>query len=252
MKPIRVMSYNIHKGFSLNRQFTLDKIRDFIRQHSADILLLQEVVGENIKMKKKLATWPIDSQLEFLADSVWSHHAYGKNAIYDHGHHGNAILSAWPIITYENIDISTNPIEKRGLLHATISREGEKLHLLCSHLNLFESGRKIQLRRIVERIKTYIPDGEPLILAGDFNDWREKASSVFLQELGLSEVFLKLHGKHALTFPSREPYLALDRIYVRGFECISARCYTSPSLWELSDHGALYAELKRSPTETEL
>src|SRR5690606_13695010 len=112
-------------------------------------------------------------------------------------------------------------------------------------------GRKVQLQRIIERIKSQIPDGEPLILAGDFNDWREKASSVFFEELGLVEVFLKLQGKHALTFPSREPYLALDRIYVRGFECLSARCYTSPSFWELSDHGALYAELGRSTPWTE-
>ena len=246
MKPIKVMSYNIHKGFSMNRQFTLEKIRDFIRKHSADVVFLQEVVGENMKLRKKHAEWPLDSQLEFLADSVWSHHAYGKNAVYDHGHHGNAVLSAWPILSYENINISTNPIEKRGLLHATISREGEQLHLLCSHLNLLERGRRTQIKKIIERIRNHVPDGEPLILAGDFNDWREKISTALLEELGLVEVFFKIHGKHALTFPSREPYLALDRIYVRGFECLTAQCFTSASLQELSDHGALLAELGRS------
>jgi endonuclease/exonuclease/phosphatase family metal-dependent hydrolase len=245
MKSLKVMSYNIHKGFSINRQFTLAKIKDFIRQHHSDIVFLQEVVGENTKHKKKITEWPLDSQLEFLADSVWSHHAYGKNSIYDHGHHGNAVLSSWPILVYENIDISTNRLEDRGLMHVVISREGEQIHLLCAHLDLLEKGRQIQLKKIVQRVKEHIPDNEPLILAGDFNDWREKATDIFFNELGLVEVFHKLHGEHALTFPSRKPHLPLDRIYVRGFEPLTARCLTTNSLSELSDHGAMIAEISR-------
>lgn len=242
---IKVMSYNIHKGFSMNRQYTLGAIKDFIRQNHADIVFLQEVIGENIKYKKKITDWPIDSQLEYLADSVWSHHAYGKNAVNDHGHHGNALLSSWPIINYENINISTNPLEKRGLLHGTIHRDGESIHLLCAHLNLFEKGRTIQMGKIIDRIKKLIPENEPLILAGDFNDWRERISGQLNKELGLVETHQLLHGKHALTFPSSAPKIALDRIYVRGFECVTARCLTSPALGELSDHAALLSEIKR-------
>jgi endonuclease/exonuclease/phosphatase family metal-dependent hydrolase len=245
MKSINVMSYNIHKGFSINRQFTLGKIKEFIRTHHTDLVFLQEVVGQNSKQQKKIAEWPMDSQLEYLADSVWSHHAYGKNSIYDHGHHGNAILSSWPILVYENIDISTNRLEDRGLMHVVVSRDGEKIHLLCVHLDLLEKGRQIQLKKIIQRIREHIPDGEPLILAGDFNDWREKASKLFLDELGLIEVYHSLYGKHALTFPSRKPHLPLDRIYVRGFEPVAARCLTTNSLSELSDHGAMTAEIKR-------
>ncbi len=40
----------------------------------------------------------LDSQFAFLADEIWPHFAYGKNAIYSAGHHGNAILSKHPIL----------------------------------------------------------------------------------------------------------------------------------------------------------
>ncbi len=45
---IKVLSYNVHKGFcASNRRFLLDEIRDNIRQVDADLVFLQEVVGEN-------------------------------------------------------------------------------------------------------------------------------------------------------------------------------------------------------------
>jgi len=79
----RLCSYNIHKGFSsLNNRFVLNEIRHAIRLLNSDIVLLQEVMGEDIHPDARRQ----DNQFEFLADSVWSHHAYGKNAIYSKGH----------------------------------------------------------------------------------------------------------------------------------------------------------------------
>ncbi len=60
---------------------------------------------------------PID---EFLADTMWSDYAYGRNAVYPEGHHGNAVLSRFPIEYYENRDISVGNGEKRGLLYCRI------------------------------------------------------------------------------------------------------------------------------------
>ncbi len=185
-------------------------------------------------------------QLEYLADSIWTHHAYGKNAIYSEGHHGNAILSHNQMLAWENIDISNNRFERRGLLHATIEpiAPGQKeVHVVCVHLDLFEKGRIQQLERIVKRIHEHVPDGSPLIIAGDFNDWRENASEILEAELGVSEVFRALHGKHARSFPAWFPFLPLDRIYIRDFKPIEARCFTAAPWDRLSDHGALLAEL---------
>jgi endonuclease/exonuclease/phosphatase family metal-dependent hydrolase len=244
---MKILTYNIHKGFSLDQRFVLDSIRKAVESVDADIVFLQEVVGENHKYKKIHDTWPVTTQLEFLGESMWPHFAYGKNAVYSEGHHGNAILSRMPIGNFENIDISTNRLEKRGLLHATISdpfQNGPELHVICLHLNLFEGGRVIQYDRLVKRIHEHVPDESPLIIAGDFNDWRENASPLLEQSLGVVEAHQSLFGEHALSFPSWFPLLRLDRIYVRGLKVISAKCFVESPWDKLSDHGALYAELE--------
>ena len=242
----KILSYNIHKGFSLDNRFVLSAIKEAIQSTGVEIAFLQEVIGENAKHSKKLKDWPVQPQLEYLADSIWSHHAYGKNAVYTEGHHGNAILSHLPITEWENIDISNNRFERRGLLHATLATKGAKqkpIHLICVHLDLFEKGRVAQLEKIVKRIHQHVPDDCPLIVAGDFNDWRENASSILEGELGVEEVFHTLFGKHARSFPSWFPFLPLDRIYIRGFRAVDANCFTAKPWDRLSDHGALLAEL---------
>lgn len=190
--------------------------------------------------------WPLQSQFEFLADELWPHYAYGKNAVYSAGHHGNAILSKFPVISWENIDISTNRVEKRGLLHAVVEVPGHKqpLHAINVHLGLLEGERARQLRFICERIESHVPHGHPLVLAGDFNDWRVRASETLRRSLEVQEAFLKLNGTHARTFPSWMPALRLDRIYYRGLTAHTARCLASRPWNELSDHVALYVEMK--------
>lgn len=76
-------------------------MRNTIQKYRVDLVLLQEVVGKHEKHT------PTTSQFEFLADGVWPHFAYGKNAVYDEGHHGNAILSLYPIVEWKNLDFQT-------------------------------------------------------------------------------------------------------------------------------------------------
>ncbi len=246
-KGLSILSYNIHKGFSMNRRFVLNAIKEAIRTTHADLVFLQEIVGEHSGHSRKHASWPASTQFEFLADSVWTHFAYGKNAVYVDGHHGNAILSKHPIIEWENLDISNNRFERRGLLHATIEplRPGtQPVHAICVHLDLFERGRAQQLKRIIKRIQQNVPNDAPLILAGDFNDWRESASPILKAELGVTEAHFSMHGKHAASFPAWFPFLRLDRIYLRGFAPLEARCFTESPWDALSDHGAVLARVR--------
>ena len=116
---LRVLTYNMHKGFCFySRQYVLKELREAIRSVDADVVFLQEVMG--VHPAKENEEHELSSQFEFLADQIWPHFAYGKNAVYSSGHHGNAILSKHPFLAYENINISTNPLERRGLLHAQI------------------------------------------------------------------------------------------------------------------------------------
>ena len=229
---IHVLSFNIHKGFAaFGRESTLERIRGAVRSTDAHILCLQEVAGG-----------ASGAQFEFLADSVWHHHAYGQNAVYDSGHHGNAVLSKFPITAWENIDISTNAFERRGMLHVTLDVEGRPLHVVTVHLNLFEGGRRVQLQHLEERLESHVPATEALIVAGDFNDWRRNATPI-LAKMGLEECFVKTQGREASTFPVQFPALCLDRIYVRGLEVGTAKVCLGGDWNQLSDHAALLAAL---------
>ncbi len=244
-----VATYNIHKGFSqLNRRMVIHELRERLHGLAVDILFLQEVVGVHSRHAARHVDWPARPQHEFIADTVWQEVAYGKNSINRHGHHGNAVLSRFPIIAAENLDISAHPFEHRGLLHCMIklSPRGPTLHCINVHLGLFERGRQRQIREICERIRMMVPKDEPLVIAGDFNDWRRKADRELVDILGVQEVFEAVRGRPARTFPSVLPVFRLDRIYARGLRIADARVhYTFPSA-RMSDHAALAASFDTS------
>ena len=103
---LRVLSYNIHKGFDWrNKKYFLREMKNFILDSGADLVFLQEVQGLHEQHAQKHEDWPEQPQHEFLADSVWSA-TYGQNVLYDHGHHGNAILSRYPIERSHNQDVT--------------------------------------------------------------------------------------------------------------------------------------------------
>ena len=80
---IKVLTYNIHKGFSAgNLRFVLHEIKGSLRDIDADVVFLQEVYGERKISKNRFDDWPNNRQFEFLADQVWQHHAYGKKMLF--------------------------------------------------------------------------------------------------------------------------------------------------------------------------
>jgi len=243
---LHVATYNIHKGFSaFNRRMVIHELRDRLRNLEADIIFLQEVVGKHERHATRFHDWPDEPQYEFLADTVWGEFAYGRNAVYDHGHHGNAILSRYPIVSAENQDVSSNPFESRGLLHCEVRfpHTDRTVHCLCVHFALVERGRRQQVGALIDRIVELVPDDAPVIVAGDFNDWRNRAGHRLAGELGLVEVFRDHRGRPARSFPSRLPLFRLDRIYVRGFSVYHAEVHHGHTWSRISDHAMLTARL---------
>ena len=247
-RALTVATYNIHKGFShFNRRIVVHDMRERLRMMGADIMFLQEVVGHNARHVENHESWPEAPQHEFFAEANWPASAYAKNSIYVDGHHGNAILSRYPMIRCDHEDISTNRIEKRGLLHAEIEVPGwaENLHCVCVHLGLFGRSRRKQVDLVCARIEALVPEGAPLVLAGDFNDWGHRIGDP-LRQLGVHEVFEMMKGRPARSFPARLPILRLDRIYVRGFTVQSADVHRGAEWARLSDHAPLAAHLLRT------
>ncbi len=242
----KVLTLNIHKGFStFNRRLVLHELRDAVRATDADVVFLQEVIGEHALHSSLHPRWPQTSHYEFLADSTWTAYAYGRNAVYPEGHHGNALLSKYPIRRYANHDISVAGREPRGLLHCVVSAPNlrDELHLVCVHLDLHAGQRRRQLGLLCELIAREVPSNAPLVIAGDFNDWTLHAHDRLRECSDLREVFVERHGKAARTFPARWPLLRLDRIYVRNVEVRSEAVLKLKPWSHLSDHAGLLAEI---------
>ncbi len=252
---IKLLSYNIHKGFDwINQKYFLKEIKDFIRSLDVEIVFMQEVIGKNTILKRKGF---IDGQFEFLADQIWPHFSYAQNAIYDHGHHGNLILSKYPIIEYENLNISTNPFEKRGFLFCKIEipkngRDKSFFYAGCSHLSLLSASRETQYQKIRKHIDDIGKRENDLdfkmLLAGDFNDWNKKSSRIFETDLRMLEMFKAKNGQYAKTYPAVWPMLCLDRVYarqakVRRVQVLSPK-NSSQFFTHLSDHLPLFCELE--------
>ena len=245
-RPLHVVTYNIHKGFSqFKRQMMVHELRERLRELSPDLVFLQEVQGRHNRHATVIEDWPTEPQYAFLADGFWPSAAYGRNAIYDHGHHGNAILSRYPIAHAHNQDVTHLRFERRGLLHCVIDVPGfaQALHCVCVHLSLFARSRRRQMDALSVYLEAIAPPEAPLIVAGDFNDWRQKANHPLKVQAGLDEIFTRAHGRPARTFPVQFPLLRLDRIYVKNASASAPTALPLRTWRHLSDHAPLSAEI---------
>ncbi len=245
VETLRILTVNTHKGFtSFNRRFILPELREAVRSVSADIVFLQEVHGTHQRHASRHANWPPTPQYEYLADSMWSDFAYGRNAVYPDGDHGNALLSKFPIVRYENHDVSISGPERRGLLHCVLAVPGHaEVHAVCVHLGLREGQRLKQMHLLCELLDT-VPEDAPVIVAGDFNDWRLRADHVLAEGARLKEAFVAEHGMPAKSFPARWPLLRLDRVYVRNASSHRPEVLVNRPWSHLSDHAPLAVEVR--------
>jgi len=252
---LTLATYNIHKGLSpLNRKLVIHEVREKLHALDADIIYLQEVQGAHTRNESKFDDWPSLPQHDHIAEGRYQDIVYGVNAEHEHGHHGNAILSAYPVLDWSNRDVSHHRFESRGHLLARIKVPGWDLPLtcVCVHLGLLKKSRTAQIDQLIELLTEQAPGNSPLVVAGDFNDWRSKRGGVsraLSEGLGLVEVFEEINGKPARTFPAIFPMLTLDRIYVRGLkieEVFRLHGDVDGVKWRgLSDHVGLAVKLSR-------
>lgn len=243
LQTLRVLTYNIHKGADARgRTEGLRALRKAVHDLSCDVAFLQEVVGAHWRTEHARD----EHQAHFLAGAHWPYVVYGRTRAKKNGHHGNAILSRTPVLQWSDVDVSTNPFERRRLIHSVLAwpHPGGRLHAICVHLGLFERGRRRQIARLCDLVRERVPDGEPLVVAGDFNDWRGSASKMLHESCGLVEAHEAVAGGPALTFPAQFPLLTLDRIYVRGLAVEGVERPHGREWRDLSDHAPLIARLR--------
>lgn len=240
MSTFRIATYNIHKGvqgFGPGQRLEIHNLSRAVAQFQADVVCLQEVRAFNRSMQRRFAHWPSRGQADCLAPPGYQA-VYRTNAVTRHGEHGNALLSRWPVAAHAHHDVSDHRFEQRGLLHVVLNLRGRAVHVVVVHLGLIHASRERQVQALGHLIERDIPADEPVVVAGDFNDWGVRLHGSMARH-GLAT----FEALRLSTFPSRWPLLQLDRIYVRGLRLVSAYVPHGPAWASLSDHLPLIAEL---------
>ncbi|SUA65735.1 Uncharacterized protein conserved in bacteria [Oligella urethralis] len=197
MVQLKVLTYNIHKGKApLGIRQSFAQLKGALQRENADLIFLQEVQGRN-DLEDALHNQP-----ERLAEALGMHVVYGRNAIRRNTDHGNAFLSRYPIVFQDNQDISDHRLEQRGVLHVQVQVQQRIVHCFVVHLGLFKQSRRRQVEAIAQRINRLVKDDEPVIIAGDFNDWTQQLSSQLMSVLHLQEVFEDEAKRVDMEFPA--------------------------------------------------
>ena len=247
---LRVATYNIHKGVrgvGLRKRLEIHNLGLAVEALDADLIFLQEVrlfhTREARRFDRSSFGWPAQGQADYLAPEGYDV-AYRTNAVTRGGEHGNALLSRWPIGDVGHHDVSDHRFEQRGLLHVPVVWNGATIHAVVVHFGLSHNSRVRQVQRLADFVRNSVPPREPLVVAGDFNDWGEKLDEP-MHELGLARAAAPGTRRGACnTFPSLAPVFALDRFYLRGLSCRSTMVPRGTTWARMSDHLPLVAELE--------
>ena len=242
---LRVATYNIHKGvqgIGPTRRLEIHNLGEAVAQLDADIICLQEVRKLHRREAQYFEHWPDLPQADFLAPEGYAA-VYRTNAVTRHGEHGNALLTRWPVIGHQHQDISDHRFEQRGLLHVELAVQGQPVHVIVVHLGLIGGSRVRQIHRLQAFIEREIPDHQPLVVAGDFNDWGQKIKQM-LASFSLYEYDDPHAAQRTFTFPARLPLVQLDHVYVRGLHPLSLQVPRGRYWWRMSDHLPLIAEFR--------
>lgn len=217
---IRVLSYNIHRAIGFDRRFAPERIIEILRDHDADIVLLQEV-DEGVPRSRELKL------AKELADALdYPNYAMGHNVSLRKGHYGNATLSRFPILRERNIDLTVGIRKRRGCQHTTIgitNNAGREVALEVFNLHLGLSARERQKQAgILAHSKEFasLDIKTPCLTGGDFNDWRSLLRAFYIEGHDFQCATDKNNTsglpKAIRTYPSFAPRGGLDRIYYRG------------------------------------
>ncbi|HEX5412957.1 MAG TPA: endonuclease/exonuclease/phosphatase family protein [Terriglobia bacterium] len=242
LHTLRIATYNIHKCRGLDQRVHPRRISQVLGELDADIVALQEVVGQGSHTH--------EDQTRYVAEALGYHLVFGENRRHNGGAYGNLLLSRFPIVGSWNYDITTQGREPRGVLRADVRLAGEHvLHLFNVHLGTAYRERAEQARRMVSlRILRNAALTGTRIVLGDFNEWIPgEATRLLSAHFGWAR---RLRSAHRRTYPCVLPLLRLDHIYFdENLELHRLALHRSPKALVASDHLPVLAEfsLKNRP-----
>jgi len=221
-----VATYNIHRAVGRDGAFDPERVAAVLAELDAHVIALQEVhsgaAGRDL--------------VRLFRDRLAAESVSGVTMLRRDAEYGNVLLSRYPVLSVDRLDLSVPPYEPRGALDVVLDCGGWRLRVLATHLGL----RPYERRRQVRRLLSALDDGAelPTVLMGDLNEW-------FLWGRPLRWLHAQFRRTPApATFPAQLPMFALDRMWVRPRAMLDRLAVHASLLARVaSDHLPLVARL---------
>ena len=199
MRPLVVVSYNIHRGIGLDRRLDLDRTAAVLAETRPDVVALQEVVRD--------PDGPHADQAAYLGTALGMTLVMGETRFWGDGTYGNAVLTRLPVLSVSRCDLSHGRREPRGALRVDLVCGDVAVHVFNAHLGLAFRERRAQVTALRHLLRGARRRG-PRVLLGDFNEWHPGPVTRRLRR-----EFRSPMRRLWRTHPAPFPLFKLDRIY---------------------------------------
>ncbi len=164
LKPLRVMTYNIHRCKGMDGKFHPDRVARVIARHAPDLVALQELDC------RARGSGSVDQAREIALCLTMDHHFHPSLESEPGGKYGNALLAREPLrLVRADALPRLGRAQKRGILWVEMPWEGKRLQILNTHLGLRPRERRVQAKAIRETWLEPARREGPVVLCGDFN-----------------------------------------------------------------------------------
>ncbi len=244
MRPLRIMTYNVHSGVGTDKKLDLARIAEVIGSQEVDVVALQELDVSRERSGRAHQARIIAQHLDMRF------HFHPALRIEEEEEYGDALLSRWPMHLRQAAELPTVQerlaFEPRGALWASIDVNGTQVQVVNTHLGLSNNERIKQMDCLLGEEWLAHPDCQgPKVLCGDFNALPYSRAHRMACR-AMTDTQRALRGQRArATFPSRWPLLRLDYIFIsQELRCRSVEVVNTPLARLASDHLPMVAEVE--------
>lgn len=237
---LRIVTWNIHKGLGAGRIYRLDRIIDVLRDLDADVVCLQEVDRDVPRSNHE------DQGRRLSQELGYPHAEHALNVKVRGGAYGNLTLSRYPLADAHNVDLTIPPKKRRsGLVTRVVTGPAHGWLIANLHLGLMHLERRVQVKRLLAHLFEGAQPDQPLVIAGDWNEWTSRVARWVIREHGFHMARTDMRPRGERTWPSRRPLVALDKILYRDpVRCHHVVCVLDEVTRVASDHLPLMVELE--------
>jgi endonuclease/exonuclease/phosphatase family metal-dependent hydrolase len=247
---LRLITYNVHSCGGMDGRVSPRRIARVIAAHNPDLVALQEIDAGRRRSRG-------EDQAKLIAEETGLHYEFCPTVTIDGEHYGHAVLSRWPLEVVKRGFLPSNPKswwkEPRAAIWVRAILGARRLNLITTHLGLDPEERRRQVAMLVgPEWLGAIPEGEEVILCGDFNA-TAGSPPYRLAAAKLRDAQASLKGHTPLrTFSSTQPFARIDHVFASA-SCVVERVSVPRNRFTrvASDHLPLIVDYAIGPAASE-